>query len=79
LLAIRWPVCRSHGHSTHDQKARHQAVPVGRKEVGLTAIERYEASRALHAEKESSGIREHMSYGELLAWLRAWTELWRAP
>jgi hypothetical protein len=49
------------------------------KEVGLTAIERYEASRALHAEKESSGIREHMSYGELLAWLREWAELWRAP
>jgi hypothetical protein len=30
----------------------------------LTVRERYEASQALHAEKEASGGREHMSYGE---------------
>jgi hypothetical protein len=42
------------------------------KEVGLTARERYEASEALHAEKASGGAREHMTYGELLAWLRQW-------
>jgi hypothetical protein len=47
------------------------------KEVGLSAIERYEASRAIHTEKESSGAREHMSYGELLAWLQEWTDSWR--
>jgi hypothetical protein len=47
------------------------------KEVGLSAIERYEASRAIHAEKESSGAREHMTYGELLVWLREWTDSWR--
>ena len=47
------------------------------REAGLSAIERYEASQALHAEKEASGAREHMSYGELLAWLREWRELWR--
>jgi hypothetical protein len=47
------------------------------KEVGLSAIERYEASRAIHAEKESSGAHDHMSYGELLAWLREWRESWR--
>ena len=42
------------------------------KEVGLTARERYEASEALHAEKDSSGAEAHMSYGELVAWLREW-------
>lgn len=47
------------------------------KEAGLTADERYEASQALHAEKESGGGREDMSYGELLAWLREWTDSWR--
>jgi hypothetical protein len=26
----------------------------------------------MHAEKELSGVQEHMSYGELLAWLRQW-------
>jgi hypothetical protein len=46
------------------------------KEVGLTAAERYKASQALHAEKESSSGREDMSYGELLAWLREWKESW---
>lgn len=49
------------------------------KELGLSTIERYEASQALHADKESSGMREHLSYGELLAWLREWVETWRAP
>lgn len=42
------------------------------KELKLTARERYAASEALHAEKETGGVREHMSYGELLAWLREW-------
>jgi len=42
------------------------------KEVGLSALERYEASEALHAEKAAGGVRVHMTYGELLAWLRQW-------
>lgn len=42
------------------------------KEAGLTAQQRYEASEALHAEKESGNVREDMSYGDLLAWLRQW-------
>ena len=42
------------------------------KEVGLTVWERFEASEALHAEKESGGVQGDMSYGELLAWLRQW-------
>jgi hypothetical protein len=49
------------------------------REVGLSATQRYEASQALHTEKESTGVREHLSYGELLAWLREWVETWRAP
>ena len=45
------------------------------KEAGLTAQERYMASQALHAEKESSGVQaHHMSYGELLVWLRQWKQ-----
>jgi hypothetical protein len=44
------------------------------KEAGLTVAERYAASEALHAEKESEGVRDHMTYGELLAWLRHWKE-----
>lgn len=44
------------------------------KEVGLTVEERYAASQALHAEKESSGLQEHMTYGELLTWLRQWKQ-----
>jgi hypothetical protein len=47
------------------------------REVGLSTIERYEASQALHAEKESSGAYEHMSYVELLAWLQEWKDSWR--
>lgn len=42
------------------------------KEAGLTARERYEASEALHAEKESGNVPGDMSYRELLAWLRQW-------
>lgn len=42
------------------------------KEAGLTHQERYTASKALHAEKGSSGTQEHMSYGDLLAWVRQW-------
>jgi len=44
------------------------------KEVGLTVEERYAASEALHGEKESSGLQGHMTYGELLAWLRQWKQ-----
>ncbi len=44
------------------------------KEAGLTIQERYAASEALHTEKESSGVQAHMSYGELLAWLRQWKQ-----
>jgi hypothetical protein len=42
------------------------------REAGLTIQERYEASTALHVEKESSGVQGHMTYGELLDWLRQW-------
>ena len=52
----------------HDVKQFRQAC----KEVGLTARERYEASEALHAEKDSSGAKAHMSYRELISWLREW-------
>jgi hypothetical protein len=44
------------------------------REVGLTEEEQYQASEALHAEKESSGLKAHMPYGELVAWLRQWKE-----
>lgn len=47
------------------------------KEAELTVSERYEASQALHAEKQTGGGQEDMSYGELLAWLREWKESWR--
>lgn len=52
----------------HDIKQFRQAC----KELKLSARERYAASEALHAEKARGGVREHMSYGELLAWLREW-------
>jgi hypothetical protein len=42
------------------------------KEAGLTAEERYEASEALHAEKQAGSVQVDMSYGELLDWLRQW-------
>lgn len=44
------------------------------REAGLTLQERYEASEALHAEKGASGVQEHMTYGELLEWLRQWKQ-----
>jgi hypothetical protein len=44
------------------------------REVGLTARERYEASEALHSAKRSSGVSEHVSYQELVEWLREWKE-----
>jgi hypothetical protein len=47
------------------------------KEADLTINERYEASQALHAEKDADGRRADMSYGELLAWLRQWKASWR--
>lgn len=46
-------------------------------EAGLTVRERYEASQALHAEKEAGGQQGDMSYRELLAWLRQWKDSWR--
>jgi hypothetical protein len=42
------------------------------REIGLSARERYEASEALHAEKRSAGKRHHLSYRELVDWLREW-------
>jgi len=42
------------------------------KETGLTVRERYEASEALHAEKQAGSVQASMSYGELLAWPRQW-------
>jgi hypothetical protein len=42
--------------------------------VGLTASEQHLASEELHAEKRSSGMKEHIPYKELVAWLRQWKE-----
>jgi hypothetical protein len=42
------------------------------REVGLSVRQRYDASQALHAEKQSSGTRGHMDYEDLVAWLREW-------
>lgn len=42
------------------------------KELGFTPRERYEASQALHADKAGGGSKEHLDYGDLLAWLRQW-------
>jgi hypothetical protein len=42
--------------------------------LGLTVEERYQASEDLHAEKETLGADKHMSYGQLLEWLRQWKE-----
>jgi hypothetical protein len=44
------------------------------REVGLTIRERSAASEALHVEKEATGKAEHMSYGDLLSWLRQWKQ-----
>jgi hypothetical protein len=43
-------------------------------ELRMSAQERREASIDLHADKRMSGMREHMGYGDLLAWLRQWGE-----
>lgn len=43
-------------------------------ELRMTAQERREASLDLHADKRTSGTREHMDYGDLLTWLRQWRE-----
>jgi hypothetical protein len=40
----------------------------------MSAQERRDASIDLHAYKQASGMRGHMSYGDLLAWLRQWKE-----
>lgn len=47
------------------------------REAGLTVSERYAASEALHAEKESGGGQEDMSYRELVAWVQQWKDSWR--
>jgi hypothetical protein len=52
----------------HDVQQFRQAC----KEAGLTPDQRYRASDDLHAEKSSSGQSAHMSYSELLEWLRQW-------
>jgi len=44
-------------------------------QVGLSVEERYEASRALHAEKKSSDQPVHMGYADLVEWLREWRKL----
>ena len=44
------------------------------RELGLSARERHAASEALHLEKEGTGKAEHLSYGELLSWLRQWRQ-----
>jgi hypothetical protein len=43
-------------------------------ELRMSAQERREASLDLHADKRMAGVREHMDYGDLLAWLRQWRE-----
>lgn len=42
------------------------------KEAGLTPRERYEASEALHVEKQAGGVQGDMTYRRLLDWLRQW-------
>jgi hypothetical protein len=44
------------------------------KELGLSARERHRASEALHVDKQATGMQGHMSYGELLEWLRQWRQ-----
>lgn len=44
------------------------------KELGFTDEERYAARDALHGEKESGKSKAHMSYGDLLSWLRQWRQ-----
>jgi len=40
----------------------------------MSARERRQASMDLHAEKSKDGMREHLEYGDLMAWLRQWRE-----
>ncbi len=40
----------------------------------MSARERRKASIDLHTHKQTAGMRGHMSYGDLLAWLRQWKE-----
>jgi len=86
-LRRRFALSCAHTCSARTVKAR-LAAPMTRKrdikqfrqackEAGLTVRERYEASQALHAEKETGGGQDDMSYGELLAWLRQWKDAWR--
>jgi hypothetical protein len=42
--------------------------------VGLSELEQHEASEALHAEKATTGMKEHMPFRDLIAWLRQWRE-----
>jgi hypothetical protein len=44
------------------------------REVGLTEKEQREASEALHADKQSIGMKDHMPYRDLVRWLRQWKE-----
>lgn len=55
-------------------QARHQAVPPGLQGGRPDAEGAIRSQWALHAEKESSSMQDHMSYGELLAWLRQWKQ-----
>jgi hypothetical protein len=52
----------------HDVQQFRQAC----REVGLTPDQRYRASEALHGDKRASGQSAHMTYAELLEWLRQW-------
>ncbi len=56
----------------HDVKQFRQAC----REAGLTVSERYEASDALHAEKDSGDVQADMTYRELLNWLQQWRGSW---
>lgn len=40
----------------------------------MSAQERQEAGLAFHDFKQGLGKRDHMTYGDLLAWLRQWKE-----
>jgi hypothetical protein len=42
--------------------------------VGITEEEQYKASEDFHAYKEALGNKEHLDYGDLVAWLREWKE-----
>jgi hypothetical protein len=55
-------------------QARRAAVASGCRDAGLTRDERYEATKAFHADKRASGSRDDRAYGALLAWLREWKD-----